>query len=159
MSKYVDYVEKGIHNFLELLCPSAIMLRSQMNYNTTLKTKCQFKPIVELSNSISLERIKKNNDDKSRDQRNTMVKKTKEDTNIEVKVEETNDECKIVITKKLYSERCKKFLCHCWLVTNIAKQQKTSRRLGSHRFPQAHLHYGFRFTPTTYTITTNDNLV
>jgi hypothetical protein len=61
MSNYVDYVEEGIHNFLELLCLNAIMLRSQMNYNTTLKTKCQFKPIVELSKSISLECTKKNN--------------------------------------------------------------------------------------------------
>ncbi len=67
MSNYVDYVEEGIHNFLELLCLNAIMLRSQMNYNTTLKTKCQFKPIVELSKSISLECTKKNNDDKFKD--------------------------------------------------------------------------------------------
>jgi hypothetical protein len=67
MSKYVDYVEEGIHNFLELLCPNAVMLRFQMNYNTTLKKKSQFKPIVELSKSISLECTKKNSDGKSRD--------------------------------------------------------------------------------------------
>ncbi len=87
------------------------------------------------------------------------MKRVKEDTNIEVKVEETNDECKIVIINKLYSERYKKFLCYSWLVTNITKQPQTSRRLGFHRFLQAHVNCGFRFTPTTYTITTNENLV
>jgi hypothetical protein len=34
-----------------------------------------------------------------------MVTKSKEDTNTKVKVEETNDECKIVIINKLYNER------------------------------------------------------
>jgi hypothetical protein len=46
MSKYVDYVEEGIQNFLELVCHSAIMLKSQVNDNTTIKTKCQFKPTI-----------------------------------------------------------------------------------------------------------------
>lgn len=36
------------------------------------------------------------------------MKKVKEDTNIEVKVDETNDECKITIIDKFYSERYKK---------------------------------------------------
>jgi hypothetical protein len=53
-----------------------------------------------------------------------MVRKTKEDTNITVKVEETNDECKIVIINKFYIERYKKCSCHHWLVTNITKQQQ-----------------------------------
>jgi len=57
------------------------------------------------------------------------VKKVKEDTNIEVKVEETSDECKIVIIDKRYSERYKKILCYRWLATDIPKQPKTNRRL------------------------------
>jgi hypothetical protein len=65
------------------------------------------------------------------------VKKVKEDTNIEVKVEETSDECKIVIIEKLYSERYKKILCYRWLATDIPKQRKTNRRLGFRKFPQA----------------------
>jgi hypothetical protein len=40
------------------------------------------------------------------------MKKIKEDTNIKVKVEETSDECKIVIIDKFYSERYKKILCY-----------------------------------------------
>jgi hypothetical protein len=38
------------------------------------------------------------------------MKRVKEDTNIEVKVKETNDKCKIAIIYKLYNERYKKFL-------------------------------------------------
>ncbi len=83
----------------------------------------------------------------------------KEDTNIEVKVEETSDECNIAIIDKLYRERYKKFLCYCWLAINIPIQLETSRRLGSHKFPQAHLNCGFRFTVIACTISTNENLV
>jgi hypothetical protein len=49
MSKYVDYVEEGTHNFLELPCPSAIVLKFQVNDNTTMKIECQSKPTIELS--------------------------------------------------------------------------------------------------------------
>ncbi len=79
--------------------------------------------------------------------------------NIQVKVKETNDECKITIIDKLYSERYKKFLCHHWLSTNMPKQPKTIRRLGSRKFPQAYLNCGFRFTPTACTITIDENFV
>jgi hypothetical protein len=37
------------------------------------------------------------------------MEKIKEDTNIKVKVEETNDECKITIINKLYSEGIRSF--------------------------------------------------
>jgi len=53
-----------------------------MNYNTILKTRCQFNPIVKLSKSISPKCTNKKSDDKSRDQPDTMVKRAKEDTNI-----------------------------------------------------------------------------
>jgi hypothetical protein len=36
------------------------------------------------------------------------VKKVKEDTNIDAKVKEINDECKIAIIDKFYSERYEK---------------------------------------------------
>jgi hypothetical protein len=87
------------------------------------------------------------------------VRKVKENTNIEIKVKETSDECKIVIINKLYSERYKKILCYYWLTTNIPKQPKTNKRLGSHKFPQARLNCGLKFTSTTYTISIDDNLV
>jgi hypothetical protein len=38
MLKYANYVEEGIQSFLELLCLSAIVLRSQVNDNRALKT-------------------------------------------------------------------------------------------------------------------------
>ncbi len=43
------------------------------------------------------------------------IKKVKKDTNIKVKVEETNDECKITIIDKLYNERQKKVLSTSYL--------------------------------------------
>lgn len=61
--KYANYVEEGIESLLELLCPSALMLRFQVNDNIALKIECQFKPIVELSKLISLECTMRKNDD------------------------------------------------------------------------------------------------
>jgi hypothetical protein len=87
------------------------------------------------------------------------VKKKRKDTNIEVKVEETNDECKIVIINKFYNEWYKKFLCYYWLVTNITKQPKISKRLRFCKFPQTCLNCGFRFTPTTCIITRYEKLI
>jgi len=87
------------------------------------------------------------------------VKKVKKDTNIKVKVEETSDECNIVIIDKLYSEWYKKFSCYYYLATNIPKQLTTSRKLRSHKFPQVPLNCGFQFTLITCIISTNENLV
>jgi hypothetical protein len=98
MFKYANYVEEGIQSFLELLCYSAIVLRSQVNDNKALNIECQFKSIVELSKSINQPCTKRKSDDEP----NKIVKKVKEDVNIEVKVEETNDDCKIVIINKLF---------------------------------------------------------
>jgi hypothetical protein len=67
MLKYANYVEEGIQSFLELLYLSAIVLRSQVNDNRALKTKCQSKPIVKLSKLVSTKYTKKKCDDESRD--------------------------------------------------------------------------------------------
>jgi hypothetical protein len=122
MSKYANYVEEGIQSFLEFLRSSAKVLRSQVNNNRALNIECQSKPIVKLSKSINQQCTKRKSDDEFRYQLDKIVKKVKEDANIEVKVEATNDECKIVIIDKFYSERYKKFLCYQWLITYIPKQ-------------------------------------
>jgi hypothetical protein len=98
------------------------VLRSQVNDNRALNIECQFKPIVELSKSINQKCTKRKNNDEIQYQPNKIVKNVKKDANIEVKVEETNDECKIVIIDKLYNERYKKFLYYQWLGTYIPKQ-------------------------------------
>jgi hypothetical protein len=67
MLKYANYGEEGIQSFLELLCLSAIVLRSQVNDNRALKIECQSKPIVELPKLVSIECTKKKCDDESRD--------------------------------------------------------------------------------------------
>jgi len=67
MLKYVNYVEEGIQSFLEILCLSAIVLRSQVNDNRALKTKCQSKPIIELPKLVSIKCTKKKWDDESKD--------------------------------------------------------------------------------------------
>ncbi len=87
------------------------------------------------------------------------MKKVKDNTNMKVKVEETSDECNIAIINKLYNERYKKFSCYCCLVIDIPKRLETSKRLGFHKFPQIGLTYGFKFTLTTCTISTYENLV
>jgi hypothetical protein len=66
MLKYVNYVEEGIQSFWELLCLNAIVLKSQVNDNRALKTKCQSKPIVELPKLVSIKCTKEKCDDESR---------------------------------------------------------------------------------------------
>ncbi len=59
----VNYFEEGILSFLENLCFSAIVIRCQVNDNKALKTKCQSKPIVELSKLVNTKCTKKKCDD------------------------------------------------------------------------------------------------
>jgi hypothetical protein len=154
MSRLSQYVEDEFQTFLELLCPSAIVLRSQMPKESIEISNILIKEEnIEVLSKVKEETIKLLGKGKK------VLQIVKEEMLKLPKTKNHQDESIIAYIDKIYKESFNKFIYFQWIAKSIVLVVRNNAKLvGQCKFARVQTHHTIRYTPTTYVATTNEDL-
>jgi len=154
MSRLPQYAEDEFQTFLELLCPSAIVLKSQVPQESI-----EISSILVQEENIELLRKVKEETVKLFSKGKEVLQIVKEETLKLPKIENHQNENIIAYTDKIYKENFNKFIYFQWIAKSIVLLVKNNAKLiGQHKFAKAQAHHTIRYAPLAYIATTNDDL-
>jgi hypothetical protein len=167
MFRLPQHVEYELQAFLELLCPSAIVLKSQMfEESIEISSILVKEEKIELLDKVKEEIIELPN--KGKDETKELQSKGKENIVLQIVKEETlelsktnNHQDKSIITyiDNIYKESFNKFIYFRWIAKSIVLVLgKSAKIVGHRRFPRARAQHTIRYIPTSCLTTIDEDL-